>query len=106
VLDKRNGNDITRSILLQVIAEDEQRREPIMSRAFLSQVIRAPGRIPAVAIAAYLEQCLDSYVNRERPVAHVHRGRWNALHEDGSGCSTGEAEARCETFAEDRKKAG
>ena len=112
VIDKKTGNDITRSILLQVIAEDEQRREPIMSRAFLSQVIRAPERIPAAATAAYLEQCLDSYLGRERPAVHtvahpvtqVHRGRWNAVHEDGPGQRGGEAEV--DAYAEDRKQVG
>ena len=40
VIDKKSGEDITRTILLQVISEQEQSGEPIMSRDFLSQIIR------------------------------------------------------------------
>ena len=43
VIDKKTQSDITRSILLQVIAEQEHGGEPLMSRDFLSQVIRSYG---------------------------------------------------------------
>ena len=43
VVDKKTQEDITRSILLQVIAEQEHEGEPMMSQDFLSQVIRAYG---------------------------------------------------------------
>ena len=43
VIDKKSQSDITRSILLQVIAEQEHDGEPLMSRDFLSQVIRSYG---------------------------------------------------------------
>ena len=38
VIDKKSQDDITRSILLQVIAEQEHGVDPVMSRDFLSQV--------------------------------------------------------------------
>ena len=43
VIDKKSQADITSSILLQVISEQEQSGEPIMSRDFLSQIIRSYG---------------------------------------------------------------
>jgi polyhydroxyalkanoate synthesis repressor PhaR len=43
VLDRKTQQDITRSILLQVIAEQEGGGESLMSRDFLSQVIRSYG---------------------------------------------------------------
>ena len=43
VMDKKTQEDITRSILLQVIAEQEHGGEPLMSRDFLSQIIRSYG---------------------------------------------------------------
>ena len=49
VVDKRSGDDITRMILLQVINEQEQRGQAIMSRAFLAQVIRAYGKVTPIA---------------------------------------------------------
>ena len=45
VIDKKSGDDITRTILLQVISEQEQQGEAIMSRDFLSQVIRSYGKV-------------------------------------------------------------
>ena len=38
VIDKKSSKDITRNILLQVISEQEQHGDPIMSRDFLSHV--------------------------------------------------------------------
>ena len=43
VLDKKSQDDITNSILLQVIADQEHGSEPMMSREFLSQLIRSYG---------------------------------------------------------------
>src|SRR5258708_39212018 len=40
VIDKKTQGDITRSILLQGIAEQEHGNEPLMSRDFLSQAVR------------------------------------------------------------------
>lgn len=58
VIDKKSGEDITRSILLQVIIEQEQHGEPIMSEDFLSQVIRSHDRIAPRSLASHLEQSL------------------------------------------------
>lgn len=56
VVDRKTQTDITRSILLQVIAEQEHSAEPIMSREFLSQVIRSYGTPLQHGIAGALEQ--------------------------------------------------
>ena len=42
-IDKKTQEDITRCILLQVIAEQEHAGEPLMSRDFLPQIIRSHG---------------------------------------------------------------
>ncbi len=41
VIDNRTGTTITRSILLQVIADLEQHGEPVMSEESLVEIIRA-----------------------------------------------------------------
>jgi len=41
VIDKKTDANITRSILLQVIAEQEQQGPSVMSEDFLSQIIRS-----------------------------------------------------------------
>ena len=55
VMDKKSQEDITRSILLQVIAEQEHGGEPLMSRDFLSQIIRSYGGAMQGMIGSYLE---------------------------------------------------
>lgn len=66
VVDKKSQQDITRSILLQVIAEQEQRGEPLLSRDFLSQVIRSYGGGPQGFIGSYLEQSLRLLAGQQR----------------------------------------
>ena len=58
VIDKKSQEDITRSILLQVIAEREHAGEPLMSQDFLSQVIRSYGGAMQSLVGSYLEQSL------------------------------------------------
>lgn len=66
VIDKKSQDDITRTILLQVIAEQEQRGEPLMSRDFLSQVIRTYGSAAQGVISSYLEQSLKLISSQQR----------------------------------------
>jgi polyhydroxyalkanoate synthesis repressor PhaR len=58
VVDKKNNADITRSILLQVIAEQEQLAEPILSQDFMVNVIRAYGTSTQSQVSVHLEQSL------------------------------------------------
>ncbi|HYM34846.1 MAG TPA: polyhydroxyalkanoate synthesis repressor PhaR [Steroidobacteraceae bacterium] len=61
VIDKKSEEDITRSILLQVIAEQEHAGEPMMSQDFLSQVIRSYGGAMQSFVGNYLEQSLKMF---------------------------------------------
>ena len=66
VIDKKSGDDITRSILLQVISEQEQHGQPIMSQDFLSQVIRSYGNAMPDFMANYLEQSLKLFMTQQQ----------------------------------------
>ena|SRR5580704_12157296 len=71
VVDKKNNADITRSILLQVIAEQEHLPEPILTQDFMVNVIRSYGSGTQGAVSGHLEQTLrqflgQSHVSRER----------------------------------------
>jgi polyhydroxyalkanoate synthesis repressor PhaR len=61
VIDKKSEEDITRSILLQVISEQEHAGEPMMSQDFLSQVIRSYGSAMQSMVGSYLEQSLKMF---------------------------------------------
>jgi polyhydroxyalkanoate synthesis repressor PhaR len=64
VVDKKTQGDITRSILLQVIAEQEHGGAPLMSRDFLSQMIRSYGGAMSGLVGSYLEQSLKVFANQ------------------------------------------
>jgi polyhydroxyalkanoate synthesis repressor PhaR len=65
VVDKKTQEDITRSILLQVISEQEHDGEPLMSQDFLAQVIRAYGGAMQGLVGSYLEQSLKLFMNQQ-----------------------------------------
>jgi polyhydroxyalkanoate synthesis repressor PhaR len=65
VVDKKTQEDITRSILLQVIAEQEHEGDPLMSQDFLSQVIRAYGGTMQGLVGDYLEQSLKLFTAQQ-----------------------------------------
>jgi polyhydroxyalkanoate synthesis repressor PhaR len=62
VLDRKSGADITRTILLQVISEQEQHGEAVMSRDFLSQVIRSYGKVVPEFASGYLEESMKFFM--------------------------------------------
>lgn len=66
VIDKKTQDDITRSILLQVIAEQEQSADPVMSRDFLAQIIRSYGGQMQGVLGSYLEQSLKLFNAQQR----------------------------------------
>jgi polyhydroxyalkanoate synthesis repressor PhaR len=74
VVDKKNNADISRSILLQVIAEQEHLAEPILSQEFMVGVIRSYGTSLQAQVSPQLELSLKQLMSqqsapqlRERP---------------------------------------
>jgi polyhydroxyalkanoate synthesis repressor PhaR len=68
VVDKKNNADITRSILLQVIAEQEHLAEPILSQDFMVNVIRAYGTGMQGMVSGHLEQNLKQIMSQQPQV--------------------------------------
>ncbi|MBT8084047.1 MAG: polyhydroxyalkanoate synthesis repressor PhaR [Woeseia sp.] len=66
VIDKKSGDDITRTILLQVISEQEQHGDAVMSEDFLSQVIRSYGNVMPGFMAKYLEQSMKLFLTQQQ----------------------------------------
>ena len=66
VVDKKNNADITRSILLQVIAEQEHLAEPILSQEFMVSVIRSYGTAMQGQVSPHLETSLKQLVNSQQ----------------------------------------
>ena len=128
VIDKKSGDDITRSILLQVISEQELHGEAIMSRDFLSQVIRSYGKVMPGFMANYLEQSMKLFMTQQQnlrgqvkrvvgvdpvlavaDIAQKNFKRWKSLQDEvlrrftGSGQDDDDQPGR---IADERKKVG
>jgi len=64
VVDKKNNSDITRSILLQVIAEQEHLPEPLLTQEFMVNVIRSYGSSVQNSVSGHLEQTLKQFLSQ------------------------------------------
>jgi len=68
VLERKTQQDITRSILLQVIAEQEGAGESLMSRDFLSHVIRSYGSGLQDFVGRYLDESIQLFTREQREI--------------------------------------
>lgn len=66
VRDRKSGDDITRAILLQVITEQEQQGSSVMSRDFLSQVIRSYDKAIPEFASDYLEESMEFFMAQQQ----------------------------------------
>ena len=69
VQDKNTHEDITRSILLQVIAEQEEGGNPIFTTELLTRVIRFYGDPMQASITRYLELSTQLFVQKQHQFA-------------------------------------
>jgi polyhydroxyalkanoate synthesis repressor PhaR len=68
VVEDKTGEDITRLILLQVIAEQEQFGKPILSTQLLESIIRYYGGPMQDFMAGYLEQSVAAFMRQQETV--------------------------------------
>jgi polyhydroxyalkanoate synthesis repressor PhaR len=65
VVDKRSHEDITRSILLQVISEQEEGGDPIFQTNMLKHIIRFYGDPMQSSISRYLELSMQLFMEKQ-----------------------------------------
>ena len=65
VRDARSGDDLTRQVLLQIIAEHEQDGEPVLSTQLLSQIIRFYGDSLQGFMGNYLERSMQIFLEQQ-----------------------------------------
>lgn len=66
VRDAKSGEDLTRSVLLQIISEHEERGQPMFTTALLSQVIRFYGDSMQGFMGSYLERSLQIFLDQQQ----------------------------------------
>jgi polyhydroxyalkanoate synthesis repressor PhaR len=69
VRDAKTGEDLTRSILLQIILEEESGGMPMFSSQMLAQMIRFYGHSMQGMMGAYLEKNLQTFVELQKRFA-------------------------------------
>ena len=65
VKDVKSEEDLTRSILLQIIAEQEHNGEPLFSTQALTQLIRCYGQSYQNVISDYLQNSIDIFTKQQ-----------------------------------------
>ena len=80
VYDAKTGDDITRSVLTQIIMEEEIRGRNMLPTAFLRQLIGFYGDSMQGLVPEYLERMMDQFASQQSQVrAAAHRTMQNFL---------------------------
>ncbi len=78
VREAKSGEDLTRSILLQIILEEETGGVPMFSTTMLSQIIRFYGHAMQGMMGSYLEKNLQTFTDIQGRVAEQTKGLYGA----------------------------
>jgi polyhydroxyalkanoate synthesis repressor PhaR len=70
VIDDKSGEDLTRPVLLQIIAEQEQFGSPVLGAELLEMIIRFYGGPMQALLSRYLEQAFTTMV-RQQEAMHL-----------------------------------
>lgn len=65
IVDDSSGDDITRSLLLQIIAEQEQGGRPMLDADFLMRLIRLYGNPMQEMMGEYLSRSFDAFAKQQ-----------------------------------------
>lgn len=68
VVDAKTGDDLTRSILLQIILEEEANGSPMFTTPVLSSIIRFYGHAMQGFMGGYLEKNMQALMEMQAPM--------------------------------------
>ena len=74
VVDAKTDDDLTRSILLQIILEEEANGQPMFSSGALSQIIRYYGHAMQGMMGNYLEKNIQVFIDIQNKMAENSKG--------------------------------
>ena len=77
VRDAKTGEDLTRSILLQIILEEESGGVPMFSAPMLAQIIRFYGHSMQGMMGSYLEKNLQTFTDIQARLADQSKGLYD-----------------------------
>jgi polyhydroxyalkanoate synthesis repressor PhaR len=74
VVDAKTDEDLTRSILLQIILEEESNGSPMFSSGALAQIIRYYGHAMQGMMGSYLEKNIQAFIDIQNKLAENSKG--------------------------------
>ncbi|MGV7244595.1 polyhydroxyalkanoate synthesis repressor PhaR [Caballeronia sp. M23-90] len=74
VMDAKSSEDLTRSILLQIILEEESGGLPMFSSVMLSQIIRFYGNAMQGMMGTYLEKNIQAFIDIQHKLTDQSKG--------------------------------
>ena len=74
VLDAKSNDDLTRSILLQIILEEESGGAPMFTEAVLANIIRFYGNAMQSFMGAYLEKNVQGFMDLQVKMSEQSKG--------------------------------
>ncbi len=77
VRDAKSGDDLTRSILLQIILEEETGGVPMFSTQTLAQIIRFYGNAMQGVMGSYLEKNMQAFAELQTRLAEHTKGLYD-----------------------------
>jgi polyhydroxyalkanoate synthesis repressor PhaR len=94
VVDAKSGEDLTRSILLQIILEEESAGAPLFSSDILAQMIRFYGNAMQGMMGKYLESNVNAFTEMQKKL----QDQAKALYGDNAGAKSQELWAQFMNF--------
>ena len=76
VVSSKSGEDVTRMVLMQIIAEREERGPALMPASFMTSLIHFYGDAMQTMVSAYLEACMQAFVINQKNLRH---SLWSAF---------------------------
>jgi len=74
VVDAKSEEDLTRSILLQIILEEESNGSPMFSSGALAQIIRYYGHAMQGMMGSYLEKNIQAFIDIQNKLTENSKG--------------------------------
>lgn len=74
VVDDASGEDITRGVLLQLVAEQERGGRPVLSDQMLTQIIRFYEHPMQGMFGAYLQQSFEAFLQQQQGLEEKMQG--------------------------------
>lgn len=74
VVDAKSNEDLTRSILLQIILEEEANGQPMFSSSALTQIIRYYGHAMQGMMGSYLEKNIQVFIDIQNKMTENSKG--------------------------------